>query len=95
VLRTAVLLSEGPLLSVDLLAASGLEAAGATARPAVPAAPDEVPPLSSPQRLQDVQLATMQQAVQAAGGNMTEAARRLGISRNTLYRKLRWADTSD
>jgi transcriptional regulator of acetoin/glycerol metabolism len=30
----------------------------------------------------------VQQAVLAANGNMTEAARRLGISRNTLYRKL-------
>ena len=29
------------------------------------------------------------QAVNAANGNMSEAARRLGISRNTLYRKLR------
>ena len=32
------------------------------------------------------------QAVSAANGNMSEAARRLGISRNTLYRKLRELD---
>ena len=31
----------------------------------------------------------VQQAVRASNGNMSEAARRLGISRNTLYRKLR------
>jgi transcriptional regulator of acetoin/glycerol metabolism len=31
----------------------------------------------------------VQQAVLASNGNMSEAARRLGISRNTLYRKLR------
>ena len=31
----------------------------------------------------------IQQAVQSSGGNLSEAARRLGISRNTLYRKLR------
>jgi transcriptional regulator of acetoin/glycerol metabolism len=31
-------------------------------------------------------------AVHASGGNMSEAARRLGISRNTLYRKLREAE---
>ena len=32
---------------------------------------------------------TVQQVVQSSGGNLSEAARRLGISRNTLYRKLR------
>jgi len=31
---------------------------------------------------------TVRQAVQASAGNLSEAARRLGISRNTLYRKL-------
>jgi transcriptional regulator with PAS, ATPase and Fis domain len=31
----------------------------------------------------------VQQAVQSSQGNLSEAARRLGISRNTLYRKLR------
>ena len=29
-------------------------------------------------------------AVEAAKGNISEASKRLGISRNTLYRKLRW-----
>ena len=31
---------------------------------------------------------TIKQTVQACAGNLSEAARRLGISRNTLYRKL-------
>ena len=31
----------------------------------------------------------IEQAVRAARGNMSDAARRLGISRNTLYRKVR------
>jgi len=31
----------------------------------------------------------VQEAVRTSNGNMSEAARRLGISRNTLYRKLR------
>ena len=31
----------------------------------------------------------IQQALRTCDGNMSEAARRLGISRNTLYRKLR------
>ena len=29
-------------------------------------------------------------ALEAAGGNISEASKRLGISRNTIYRKLRW-----
>ncbi|MFT3857767.1 MAG: sigma 54-interacting transcriptional regulator [Aquabacterium sp.] len=33
----------------------------------------------------------IRQVVQATGGNMSEAARRLGISRNTLYRRLKSA----
>jgi transcriptional regulator of acetoin/glycerol metabolism len=28
--------------------------------------------------------------VDAAGGNISVAAKQLGISRNTIYRKLRW-----
>ena len=30
-------------------------------------------------------------AVEAAQGNISVASKRLGISRNTIYRKLRWA----
>jgi transcriptional regulator of acetoin/glycerol metabolism len=29
-------------------------------------------------------------ALDAANGNISEASKRLGISRNTIYRKLRW-----
>ena len=31
----------------------------------------------------------IEQVLRSSGGNMAEAARRLGISRNTLYRKLK------
>lgn len=41
--------------------------------------------------LADATLQTLQRAVANAGGNMSQAARSLGISRNTLYRKLRHA----
>jgi transcriptional regulator of acetoin/glycerol metabolism len=28
--------------------------------------------------------------VEAVGGNISAASKRLGVSRNTIYRKLRW-----
>ena len=42
----------------------------------------------SPLNLQQLSRTAIDQAVQAAGGNMSQAARTLGISRQTLYRKL-------
>ncbi|MGJ7495320.1 sigma-54-dependent Fis family transcriptional regulator [Variovorax sp. RT4R15] len=38
---------------------------------------------------------TLKQVVQSSGGNLSEAARCLGISRNTLYRKLRGLSSSE
>ncbi len=40
--------------------------------------------------LQDLELQAINAAVSAAGGNISAAAKRLGVSRNTIYRKLRW-----
>jgi len=42
------------------------------------------------QTLGDLEIQAIQRAVDAAGGNISEASKRLGISRNTIYRKLRW-----
>ena len=41
--------------------------------------------------LGESEIALIQAALDAAGGNISEASKRLGISRNTIYRKLRWA----
>jgi transcriptional regulator of acetoin/glycerol metabolism len=41
--------------------------------------------------LVESELALIQAALDASGGNISEASKRLGISRNTIYRKLRWA----
>jgi transcriptional regulator of acetoin/glycerol metabolism len=40
--------------------------------------------------LEQAELEMMRQAVEAANGNVSEAARRLGVARNTIYRKLKW-----
>ncbi len=41
-------------------------------------------------KLGDLEVEVMRQTVEALGGNISEAAKRLGVSRNTIYRKLRW-----
>lgn len=56
--------------------------------PAVAASPAAEP--STPRSLQDMEIDAIRQAVDAAGGNISEASKALGISRNTIYRKLRW-----
>lgn len=54
-------------------------------------------PLASPQpdaataTLHAQELAAIRRAVDAAGGNISRAARELGVARNTIYRKLRAA----
>ncbi|HEY6511783.1 MAG TPA: sigma 54-interacting transcriptional regulator [Burkholderiaceae bacterium] len=40
--------------------------------------------------LDELTLEAISQAVSAAHGNISQASRQLGISRNTIYRKLRW-----
>jgi transcriptional regulator of acetoin/glycerol metabolism len=56
---------------------------------AVKAAPVESATDQAPQSLQALGYAAIQQALEAARGNVSLAARQLGISRQTLYRKLR------
>jgi transcriptional regulator with PAS, ATPase and Fis domain len=51
-------------------------------REAAPATPEEAD-------LRTLSRLAVQRAVEQSAGNLSEAARRLGISRNTLYRKLR------
>ncbi len=71
-----------------------LGSAGAAASVPAPAAGDAVPAAGMPdalgRSLEDIEILTIQRAVEAAGGNISVAAKRLGISRNTIYRRLRW-----
>ena len=46
-------------------------------------------PAAAASSLGESEVALIRAAVEAAGGNISEAAKRLGISRNTIYRKLR------
>jgi transcriptional regulator of acetoin/glycerol metabolism len=64
------------------------EAAVAEPMPTVANAAAEPPELA--RSLGDIEVDAIQRCVDAVGGNISEAAKRLGISRNTIYRKLRW-----
>ncbi len=96
-LRTAAVMCAGDglitraHLSDDFLAEAGaaLGLAGAGAgNQASPPIPAKIAPAT--RSLQEMELDAIQQALAQAGGNISEAAKRLGISRNTIYRKLRW-----
>jgi transcriptional regulator of acetoin/glycerol metabolism len=40
--------------------------------------------------LDEMEIDAIRRAVESCGGNISEASKQLGISRNTIYRKLRW-----
>lgn len=64
--------------------------APAPERPAPPTLP--VATAADDHTLHSQEIAAIRRAVQAAGGNITRAARQLGVARNTIYRKLRGRD---
>ena len=83
VLRAAAVLSAGaPVLEQRHLPDDFVEETIADEAPAAAAAPR--------QSLEDMEIALIRQTVDAVNGNISEASKRLGISRNTIYRKLRW-----
>jgi transcriptional regulator of acetoin/glycerol metabolism len=82
VLRAAVALTAGePSISRRHLSDDFIDETLAHPKPTV---------ASAAQSLDALTLEAIVQAVDAANGNISEASRRLGISRNTIYRKLRW-----
>jgi len=106
VLRTAAVMcaNEAEIteehLSDDFHEDVGRASPGAAITPAAPgdmrlpvAAPEAAaPPMAvAPRTLGESEVALIQAAVDAANGNISEASKQLGISRNTIYRKLRWA----
>jgi transcriptional regulator of acetoin/glycerol metabolism len=76
-------------------AGAGLAGAGPEGVAAVPgvipaAVPAPTLPGAAARTLGEAEIDMIRAAVDAAGGNISEASKRLGISRNTIYRKLRW-----
>ncbi|MDR6536731.1 sigma-54-dependent Fis family transcriptional regulator [Variovorax soli] len=79
---------ESPALafSPETAPAFGTPPAAAIAAPEPAAAPDA----GAPRTLEEAEIEMIRAAVAAAQGNISVASKRLGISRNTIYRKLRW-----
>ncbi len=59
-------------------------------RSPVPGRPTAEPAPLAAGTLEEAEIEMIRRAVQAANGNISEASKRLGISRNTIYRKLHW-----
>ena len=81
--RAAALCGEGPIRAEHLPPGLG-ERAGASARRAGEAAQDA----AEIETLEEVERRHVLRAVELCAGNLAEAARRLGVGRSTLYRKL-------
>ena len=94
----AIVLADGPYLQPhDFPAVSGMSAPVACAPPAAGGGGEPAP--ESPVRildarghlrtLEEIERDLIQHAIELYAGHMTEVARRLGIGRSTLYRKVR------
>jgi sigma-54 dependent transcriptional regulator, acetoin dehydrogenase operon transcriptional activator AcoR len=60
------------------------------AHAATPVASAEAAPEAAARTLEQAEIDMIQQALEAEGGNISAASKRLGIARNTIYRRLRW-----
>jgi transcriptional regulator with PAS, ATPase and Fis domain len=91
VLRTAVaLLGPDDEITVEQLSEDFLEQCQRVVLPAeeTPTVETGASLLDEPTSLDRLEMLAIRKAMEECGGNISAAARRLGISRNTLYRKL-------
>jgi transcriptional regulator of acetoin/glycerol metabolism len=85
VLRGASMMSGGQTIEAEHLPEDFVEAAAAA--PTTP-----LPARAAVRSLESLEIEAIQSALRACGGNISEASKRLGISRNTIYRRMRWKD---
>ena len=107
--HSAVVSAQTPVLSVANLPPNFLDAMSAR-EPEAPAAPVDVPPITLPlgpypaglpygvddfPSLRELEMAHVRRALEIADGNRTRAAKLLGVSLATLYRKLAEAEEAN
>ncbi len=85
VLRAACIMAGTQTIEVEHLPEDFIEAATALPLPPVAAEP-------SVQSLDALEIEAIEAALRTCGGNISAASKRLGISRNTIYRRLRWKE---
>ena len=89
VVRTAIALTgEDGRVSVDCLPEAFLEEYREAA-PAEVSAVSPTMPVTGEVRLEHIELQAISSALENHRGNVSAAARQLGVSRNTIYRKLK------
>lgn len=90
VLRTAIaLMGEDQLITVDCLPDDFLDEMGVAGGATVVSQSTAWRPELAGEKLDDIELNAIRIAIEQNSGNISAAARQLGTSRNTLYRKLR------
>jgi len=91
-LRTAiehgVVMATGPKITVRELPTSVRQGSAAAALPGGMTATDAFAKKSSPLDLHETERRLIMQALASTNGNITAAAKKLGISRRTLHRKI-------
>lgn len=87
VIKHGIALVDGPVIDVEHLPAEITEPTSCTIPPSMnaPGAADSPPPRT----LAEIEREHVERVLQQCGGSQIEAARMLGIARNTLWRKLR------
>ena len=79
------------LSPAGITAASGTAADAAVAEAALRAtSATSAAAASAPHTLEQAEIEMIRATLEATGGNISAASKQLGISRNTIYRKLRW-----